>query len=109
MALPPGRIRFRAAGSAGGHNGLDDIAAALATTDIARLRVGIGEPVGPMDARDYVLSAFEDGEKPVMTEAIERAASAVENWIARGGRYVMDHYNPKPTDKNAAKEGGNGQ
>ncbi len=107
MALPLGRLRARSDGSAGGHNGLGDILAALGTDKLPRLRVGIGGP--DADAVDHVLSEFGKDEKPVVTEAIERAADAVEDWIAHGITYVMDHYNRKVTENHEARESGKAQ
>jgi PTH1 family peptidyl-tRNA hydrolase len=93
LALPPGQIRLRAGGSAGGHNGLADVIAALGTDRVPRLRVGIGPTPERMDTKDYVLSRFDETEEPVMVEAIGRAADAVEDWIARGVTYAMDRHN----------------
>jgi PTH1 family peptidyl-tRNA hydrolase len=93
MALPPGRLRARARGSAGGHKGLADIARALGTNEVSRLRVGIGAPPEPMDAVAYVLSRFDKQEKAVMSEAVERAADAVAEWVAHGIAHVMNRYN----------------
>ncbi len=93
MALPLGRIRVRARGSAGGHNGLADIIQAMGTDQVPRLRIGIGRGENVPDAKDYVLSEFQDHEKPAVTEVVRRAADAVEDWVTRGITYVMDHYN----------------
>ncbi len=93
LALPVGRIRARAGGSAGGHKGLADIIAALGTDQVPRLRVGIGAAPPRMDAADYVLSTFGAEEKQPMAEAIQRAAEAVEDWVSTGITRVMDRYN----------------
>jgi PTH1 family peptidyl-tRNA hydrolase len=98
MALPTGRIRARAQGSAGGHNGLADILRSLSTLDLARVRVGIGACPPLMDAADYVLSRFGKDEEPAVAAAIAKAASAVEDWTAQGITYVMDRYNQDATD-----------
>lgn len=92
-ALPVGRLRARASGSAGGHNGLNDILKTLGTNRLARLRIGIGEPPEMTDPADYVLSGFKTEEKPVIAEAVKLAANAVEDWINKGITYVMNHYN----------------
>ena len=86
MALPTGRLRARARGSAGGHKGLDDILRAVGTHELPRLRVGVGAPPEAM-------ARFEKHEKPVMLEAIRRAVAAVEGWLAQGIAYVMNRYN----------------
>ena len=79
-ALPFGRLRFRAEGSAGGHNGLKSIEACLQTTAYARLRVGIGDPGGE-ELADYVLSPFTPEERDALPELYERAAKTVEFWV----------------------------
>lgn len=91
MALEPGRIRIRAKGSAGGHNGLGDIIARLGSEEFARLRVGIGGGAG-MGA-DYVLSRPPEAEAEVLCEAIERAAQAVLCWVEEGIDSAMNKFN----------------
>ena len=93
LALPPGKLRARARGSAGGHKGLADIARALGGADVARLRVGIGSPPESMDAVAWVLSRFDESEKAVMSEAVQRAADAVAEWAGKGIAEVMNRYN----------------
>lgn len=95
MALDPGRLRIRAGGSSGGHNGLDDILRACGTNDVARLRIGIGQPPGVMDPKDYVLSTFGEKETEDVGAAIEQAADAVEMWIFEDILKVMETYNRK--------------
>ena len=75
MALEPGLIRIRAAGSAGGHNGLADIVEKLGTENFSRLRVGIGEK-GQMEGRDYVLSRPSQAERKLLDKAITEATEA---------------------------------
>lgn len=93
MALPPGRLRARPDGSDGGHNGLKDILALAGTQLVPRLRVGIGPPPDGMDAVDYVLTGFSEDQAQTIDRAAERAADAVEDWIAFDINYVMDKYN----------------
>jgi len=93
MALPTGKLRARATGSAGGHKGLADVLRALGGPAVPRLRIGIGRPPDGMDAVDYVLTKFRKDEEPVIAEAVARAADAVEQWIGEGIARVMDHYN----------------
>ena len=94
-ALPLGRIRARASGSGGGHNGLGDIMTALASQDINRLRIGIDPAPGVMELSDYVLGKFTAKQIEQIGPAIEQAADAVEDWIFEGITYVMDKYNRK--------------
>lgn len=98
LALDVGRLRVRNSGSAGGHNGLDDILRVCGTQDIARLRIGIGQPPGVMDSKDYVLSAFTENEIEDIGAAIEQAADAVEMWIFEDISKVMETYNRKTGD-----------
>jgi len=77
MALPLGRLRLRACGGSGGHNGLESVIAQFGTEEIPRLRVGIGE--APLAGSvDYVLSRFFEEEKPIIRSAIDRAVEAVK-------------------------------
>jgi PTH1 family peptidyl-tRNA hydrolase len=93
MALPVGMVRARAGGSAGGHNGLLDIVAALGGQQVQRLRVGIGERPPMMEGADYVLSAFMPAELPLLKESLVQAADAVEDWVFGGIGLVMEKYN----------------
>ena len=107
MALPAGRLRVRASGSAGGHKGLADILRAVGTQALPRLRIGIDSPPAGVDAMEYVLGRFAEHEKPVMRRAIEMAADAVEDWAVKGITYVMDHYNQDTQGTREPKEDGN--
>ena len=91
--LPLGRLRARATGSEGGHNGLRSVADALGTIDYARLRIGVGRGDLRRDLADHVLARFEPDEAPGMTDAVARAAEAVETWVADGLARVMNTYN----------------
>ena len=99
MNLPVGKIRLRRGGASGGHNGLKSVAEAVHAEDFARLRVGIGEPEGRRDGVDHVLSRFKTGEGPVMREALERAADAVETWAREGIEAAMNRHNAPDSDK----------
>ena len=77
MALPLGRLRLRASGGSGGHNGLESVIMQFGTEDIPRLRIGIGD-APPAGSVDYVLSRFFEEEKPIVRSAIDRAADAVK-------------------------------
>ena len=91
--LPLGRLRARATGSEGGHNGLRSIAEQLGTIDYARLRIGVGRGDLRRDLADHVLARFEPDEVPGMTDAVARAADAIETWVADGLARVMNTYN----------------
>lgn len=92
LNLPLGKLRLRATGSAGGHNGLRSIEAALMTQAYPRLRVGIGAP----DAGfvDHVLQRFSQAEDALVQPTLTRAADAVAGWLARTElNRLMDVYN----------------
>src|SRR5207249_8037004 len=76
FALPLGRLRLRARGGPGGHNGLESIIVQFGTEEIPRLRIGIGDAPRERSV-DYVLSRFLDEEKPIVRAAIDRAVEAV--------------------------------
>jgi PTH1 family peptidyl-tRNA hydrolase len=92
MDLEPGRIRLRYKGSAGGHNGLADIIQKLGTNEFARCRVGIGRSA-EADTVGYVLDKPREDEKPLLTEAIERARNAILCWIEYGIETAMNKFN----------------
>jgi PTH1 family peptidyl-tRNA hydrolase len=92
MALEPGRIRIRAKGSAGGHNGLDDIIEKLGTSDFGRLRIGIGSSEQEV-AVGYVLDSPTETQRPVLAKAIDRARDAVLCWIEHGIDRAMNEFN----------------
>ena len=88
--LPLGKVRLRRGGSAGGHNGLRDIIAALGSNEFNRLRVGIGRAG---ETVDHVLSTFKKDERDLAAEAIATAADAAELWLADGIEAAMNTYN----------------
>jgi PTH1 family peptidyl-tRNA hydrolase len=105
MALPLGQLRLRCGGSAGGHNGLADVLAALGTQDLPRLRIGIDAAPAGMDPADYVLRPFEAGQEKTIEQAIEQAAQAVEDWVLQGSEYAMGKYNRKADEREDRRDG----
>ena len=93
--LELGRLRTRASGSAGGHNGLKSIIAALGTEEFARLRIGVGRGDGRRDLADHVLARFDPLERVEVAEALGRAADATELFVAEGIGPVMNRFNRK--------------
>jgi PTH1 family peptidyl-tRNA hydrolase len=94
VALPVGRFRLRGAGSAGGHNGLKSIEAALQRQDYARLRIGVGlVPSGLEDLADFVLAPFEPEERRAIEDLLDPMAEAVECWMAEGVERAMSRFN----------------
>jgi peptidyl-tRNA hydrolase, PTH1 family len=98
VALPFGRLRARARGSAGGHNGLKSCIERLGTTEFPRLRLGVGRGDARRDLADHVLSKFEADEQSALEEFIARAADAASMFAAEGIERVMNAYNPGATD-----------
>lgn len=97
MDLPPGIIRIRARGSAGGHNGMKSIIAHLGSQEFPRLRVGIGAPPPDMDSADYVLQGVSGTERKILQRACGLAADAAELWLFQGVEPAMNLYNRKQT------------
>ena len=94
VSLPIGKLRVRAKGSAGGHNGLKDIIAKLGTSDFPRLRIGVGAPPHPdYDMADWVLSTFKNQDADTMAQSAARAAEAVACYILHGPERTMNLYN----------------
>ena len=92
IALEPGRIRIRAKGSAGGHNGLADIIDKLGANQFARLRVGIGRS-DRQETIDYVLDRPTRDERRLLDEAIDRARQAAICWLEFGIGAAMNKFN----------------
>ncbi len=93
-ALAVGRLRIRAKGSAGGHNGLKNIIQHLGTDQFPRLRVGVGEKPHPdYDMADWVLGAFQGEDKKAIDATVKRAADAVECILAQGLDRGMGKFN----------------
>lgn len=93
LALETGRLRIRPGGSSGGHKGLADIAAAMGTDKIDRLRIGIGASPAYMDTADYVLQRFSPDETDTISQAVTLAAEAARKWLSRPITELMETYN----------------
>jgi peptidyl-tRNA hydrolase, PTH1 family len=102
--LELGRLRARTGGSAGGHNGLKSLIAAFGADGFARLRIGVGRGDARRDLADHVLAKFDSGERPIVGEAVGRAADAAELFAAEGIGQVMNRFNRK--EDNTKKEDG---
>ena len=93
--LELGRIRTRATGSAGGHNGLKSAIEQLGTEDFARMRIGVGRGDARRDLADHVLAKFDRDERENVETTIGRAADAVELFVTDGIGQVMNRFNRK--------------
>lgn len=82
VQLPLGRLRLRAAGSPGGHRGMESVVEALQTQELPRLRLGIGAPATGDDLADFVLAPFAAAEEGEVEAMVERAAETAELWLA---------------------------
>lgn len=95
ISLPPGQLRIRKKGSAGGHNGIKSIISHLGTAEFPRVRVGIGEKPRGMDLADYVLGHFSRDEQGIMEQAYKEAGLAVLAMIKEGPDAAMNRFNVK--------------
>lgn len=93
VALPLGRLRARARGSAGGHNGLKSVIEQLGTNEFPRLRVGVGRGDARRELADHVLSKFDPDERDTIEAATLRAADAAEMFVSEGIERVMSTFN----------------
>ena len=93
VSLPTGKLRIRAKGSAGGHNGLKSIIAHAGTSDFARLRIGVGEKPEGWDLADHVLGHFPKEEEPEVREALKKAVGAVKCILSDSVEEAMNRYN----------------
>jgi peptidyl-tRNA hydrolase, PTH1 family len=96
--LPFTRLRARARGSAGTHNGMRSVTERLGTTEFPRLRLGVGRGDMRRDLADHVLAKFEPDEQSDLEAFITRAADAAEMFAADGILKVMNLYNAEPAD-----------
>jgi peptidyl-tRNA hydrolase, PTH1 family len=98
LDLPLGKIRIKRDNSAGGHNGIKSIIACLESQDFTRIRVGIGRPETPDEAKDheiidYVLTDFSREEKIILDQTIRRVSEALLTLLAEGLEAAMNGYN----------------
>ncbi|NPA43083.1 MAG: aminoacyl-tRNA hydrolase [Chlorobi bacterium] len=95
LNLPFGRIRLRAKGSHGGHNGLRHIIETLGTDAFPRLRIGIGKNFRPGEQVDYVLGKWTEEEIKRLPDILDRAAEAALTFVTRGLQEAMTRFNKK--------------
>jgi PTH1 family peptidyl-tRNA hydrolase len=96
VALASGTYRVRASGSAGGHNGLKSVEAAVGTRLYARVRIGVG-PAPPLynedDLPDFVLSPLPREEHEAVVALLPEMGDAVECWMTEGAEHAMAKFN----------------
>ena len=94
ISLPPGKVRIRAEGSAGGHNGLKSIISALGSQAFPRVKIGVGEKPHPdYDLKDWVLSKPSAQESKLIDSALDHAVSAVEVILKEGCAAAASKFN----------------
>ena len=93
LALDVGALRLRPKGGAGGHNGLQDVADALGSTEFPRLRIGVGNSFAPGQQVDYVLSPFSDEQRDAAADAVSLAADAALAFAQDGLQAAMNRFN----------------
>jgi PTH1 family peptidyl-tRNA hydrolase len=96
LDLELGRLRVKAGGGAGGHNGVLSLIEALASDQFARVKIGVGRPPEHMDSADYVLLPPSGADKAALDETVRRAMEAALCWIADGLQTAMNRFNVKP-------------
>lgn len=95
IALPFGTLRLRPKGSAGGHNGLKNIAELLSTEAFARMRFGVGGDFPKGHQVDYVLGEWSDEEKKLMPERLKIFSDAILSFTTIGLERTMNFFNKK--------------
>ena len=95
ISLEPGRLRVRADGSAGGHNGIKSIIAELGSQAFPRVKIGVGAKPAQHDLADWVLSSFSASEEKLLGVALENAADAALSVISDGVPFAANRYNGK--------------
>ena len=94
VAIPLGKVRVRANGSAGGHNGIKSIIAHLGSDKFPRVKVGVGSPSNPeYDLADWVLGSFSQSERKVINDTLDKAIGAAETLIEKGILEAQNKFN----------------
>ena len=94
ISLPPGRLRLRADGSAGGHNGIKSIIQELGSQAFPRVKIGVGSKPNPdFDLADWVLSTFSASEEKALAVSLENAAQAALAIVDEGVPQAANRFN----------------
>ena len=94
ISLDPGRLRVRAGGSAGGHNGLKSIISQLGSQEFPRVKIGVGgKPQPDYDLADWVLSSFSQQEEKSLAPVWEQAGQAALTVVDLGVEQAAGRFN----------------
>lgn len=93
ISLPPGRLRIRKKGSAGGHNGVKSIISHAGTQEFLRIKIGVGEKPKDWDLADYVLGRFSKEDRELAEEAFGKACDAVSLMVREETDRAMNLFN----------------
>lgn len=99
LDLPVGRLRIRPNGSSGGHKGMENVIQQVSTSEVTRVRVGIGK-VHRANTVGHVLGEFAPDEKPEIALAIQFATDACECWVREGTTTAMNRFNRREKEQN---------
>ena len=105
LDLEPGRLRIKAGGGHGGHNGMRSVVEALGTPQFVRVKIGIGRPAPSQDPAEYVLEPFTNEEVKVLSPCLDRAVEALECLIRRGVAVAMNEFNVRERATTNGDEG----
>jgi len=105
LDLPWGTIRIRERGSAGGHNGVKSIIAALGTQEFLRIRLGIGPDFAVRDSADYVLAPMKKAQLAIAGDMLDAAIDAVKTILQEGPAAAMNRFNRKNKEEGSESEG----
>jgi PTH1 family peptidyl-tRNA hydrolase len=95
MDLPFGKLRFKRRGGDGGHQGVRSIIEVTGGNNFLRLKVGIGRPPQGMDPAEYVLEAFDKGERVYLDQTLSQAAESLRVMLLEGIEEAMNQFQKK--------------
>ena len=91
--LPLGEIRLRPSGGTGGHHGLESLTQHLGTSEVSRLRIGIGRQAEAREITGHVLGRFTQAEAEIMEKVLRVAADQAQCWLEVGVQKAMNDFN----------------